>query len=199
VAQKFDELQFSEAMINKVIERVRVVYQAKKSNVSTQKKKLTSTKLNLEHKLETAEEKLIEGVIANDRFTALKIRYREQIDDIEEEIQKLERSRNLKIDVIQDILALMRDIGGAYRKASPELKRLYLGLFWQEFKAADRNLTEATKAPIVQALEAVGAITQKPAQLEQAFADLPTPSPLGEEVQIRTIRGPLQSTPREKQ
>lgn len=189
VAAKFDELQFSEAMIDKVIGRVKTIYDAKRSSVATKKKKLMTTKLNLEHKLETAEEKLIEGVIADDRYTALKTRYREQIDDVEDEIQKLERSKNLKMDVIQEILALMRDVGGAYKKASPELKRLYLGLFWQEFKASEGTLKEATKAPIVVALEAVGAMTQKPAQLERAFTDLPTPSPVGEEVQIRTVRG----------
>lgn len=188
VAAKFDELQFSEAMLDKVIDRVKTIYDAKRSSVATRKKKLMSTKLNFEHKLEVAEEKLIEGVIANDRYKALKIRYREQIDDVEDEIQKLDRSKNLKMDVIQEILAMMRDIGGTYRKASPELKRLYLGLFWQEFKASEGTLKEATKAPIVTALEAVGAVTQKPAQLERAFADLPTPSP-AEEVQIRTVRG----------
>ncbi len=82
-----------------------------------------------------AEEKLISGVLDDTGFSRLKARYRDQIEEIDDSLFKLDRSKNIKIEVIQQVLALVRDIGATYRKASPELKRLYLGLFWERFEA----------------------------------------------------------------
>ena len=61
------------------------------------------------------------------------------------------------------------------RKPPTDLKRLYLGLFWDQFKAEDKVIVEATKSPIVRGLEATGALvwntTQKPDSKEnRAFA-----------------------------
>jgi hypothetical protein len=138
----------------------------------------------LEHKLETAEEKLIERALDNEQFGRLKARYREQINGIDDQIFKLERSKNVKVDVIQHVLAMIREIGSSYEKANPDLKRLYLGLFWERFEAENKVITKAIKSPIVQAIEAVGAMGQQ----KRA-----TPSPLKssrcEEVILRPILG----------
>jgi hypothetical protein len=159
-------LQFSEDFINQVVNKMRSIYEEKKADVGNQKKQFMTSKVNFERKLEIAEEKLINGIIDDAAFTKIKMRYREQIDGIEDEIHKVEQTRNLKIDVIQDVLALMRNIGQTYEKAPTDLKRLYLGLFWDQFKAEDKFIVEATKSPIVRGLEATGALmwneTQKP-------------------------------------
>jgi hypothetical protein len=151
------------------------IYEEKKSDVGNQKKQFMTSKINFERKLETAEEKLINGIIDDEHLPRSRSRYREQIDGVEDEMHKLDQTKNLKIDVIQDVLALMRNIGKTYQKAPDELKRLYLGLFWDQFKAEDKIIVEATKSPIVLGLEATGALiwntTQKPDPLEnRAFA-----------------------------
>jgi site-specific DNA recombinase len=166
IVEKFKGLQFSEDFINQVVNKMRSIYEEKKADVGNQKKQFMTSKVNFERKLEIAEEKLINGIIDDAAFTKIKMRYREQIDGIEDEIHKVEQTRNLKIDVIQDVLALMRNIGQTYEKAPTDLKRLYLGLFWDQFKAEDKFIVEATKSPIVRGLEATGALmwneTQKP-------------------------------------
>lgn len=68
------------------------------------------------------------------------------------------------MDIIQDILSLSRNVGKSYKKASPQLKRLYLGLFWERFKSENRRVVEAKKASIVLALEQVGLIKSKAKQ-----------------------------------
>lgn len=161
VAEKFATIQFSDDFIEKVVAKMRNIYETKKSQIGNQKKHYLNTKLNFENKLEIAKEKLINGVIDDDTFTKMKIRYREQIDGIDDEMYKLDRTKNLKIDVIQDILALMRDIGNAYKKAPVDLKRLYLGLFFDSFRAENRLIVETVKSPIVLGLEQTGALTWK--------------------------------------
>lgn len=166
VATRFDGLQFSEEFIDKVVSKMKSIYEEKKSDIGNQKKQFMISKVNFEHKLEIAEEKLINGIIDDAAFTKIKLRYREQIEGVEDEMQKLERTRNLKVDVIQDVMALIRNIGATYRAVPNELKRLYLGLFWDQFKAEDKFIVEASKSPIVIGLEQTGQLiwneTQKP-------------------------------------
>lgn len=161
IADKFDSLQFSDEFIDKVVEKMKNIYESKKSDVGNQKKQFMNSKMSFEHKLEIAEEKLINGVIDDAEFTKMKLRYREQIEGIEDEMHKLDQTKNLKIDVIQDVLALMRNIGKTYRKAPTDLKRLYLGLFWDQFKSEDKVIVEATKSPIVLGLEQTGSLIWK--------------------------------------
>jgi len=164
VQEQFNSIQFSKVFTEKVEKRIRAIYEEKKSDVGNRKKSLLATKINFEKKLETAEEKLINGVLSDEGFTRAKNRHREQINNIQDEIYKLERVKNIKMDVIQDILSLSRNIGRSYKKASPELKRLYLGLFWDSFKAQNKELVEANKAPIVLVLEQAGLIKSKTKQ-----------------------------------
>jgi site-specific DNA recombinase len=176
IIEKFKGLQFSDDFIDKVVAKMRSIYEEKKSDVGNQKKHFMTSKINFERKLEIAEEKLINGIIDDTAFTKIKVRYREQIDGVEDEMHKLDQTKNLKIDVIQDVLALMRNIGKTYEKAPTDLKRLYLGLFWDQFRAEDKVIVEATKSPIVLGLEATGALiwntTQKPDQMnDRAFAE----------------------------
>jgi site-specific DNA recombinase len=161
VEQKFQEMQFSERFINQVIEKLRTIYESKKSNVSHGKRQYLTSKLNAEKKLEVAEEKLINGILSDEEFTRIKKKYREQIDGLEDEIHKLEMTKNLKIDVIQEVLLLIRDIGKAYKKAPPDLKRIYLGLFWDEFRAEEKGIVSARKSTIVEVLESAGMLTTK--------------------------------------
>ena len=80
---------------------------------------------------------------------------------------------------------MIRNIGTSYEKAPPELKRLYLGLFWDRFEAQSKELTLAVKSPIVQAVEAVGAITQQELRKTPTAEEYGT----GEPVILRTFRG----------
>jgi hypothetical protein len=104
---------------------------------------------------------------------------------------KLERSKYIKVDVIQQVLAMVRNIGESYAKAPPELQRLYLGLFWDKFTAENKEITEAVKSPIVQAVEAVGLIiapeTKKPLLAQESLGS--PISTLGNKVILRPLGG----------
>lgn len=167
VQDEFDKLQFSPTFINKIVEKVKIIYEQKKSGISVEKKRLTSTKINLEKKLGIAEEKLLNGTFNDEDFTRIKNQIREQIDHIGDQIYKVEKSKNLKVDIIQELLGLIRNIGKAYNKASPQLKRLYLGLFWEEFRVSNKLIVEAKKAPVVIALVEIGAMLTKSKEIQK--------------------------------
>ena len=120
-------------------------------------------------------------MLDNSAFTKLKLKYREQIQALDEQASTLDHSKNIRVDVIQQVLAMIRNIGHSYKSASPELKRLYLGLFWDKFEVCDRVITRSVHST---ALLAVGAISeQKPTMTSPAGVTA------GDVVQLRTIWG----------
>ena len=191
VQERFDKLEFSPEFIERVVAKAKELYEQKRAGVTAEKERLTAAKLNLEKKLEIAEEKLLKGTLDDEAFTRIKGKTREQIDDLEDEIRKVERSKNLKIDVIQKLLALVRNIGQAYRKAPDPLKRLYLGLFWEEFRAGEKRIVEARKAPVILAIEEIGGLIdrEKQAPVQEGRAQAIGATTAAEAVIIAPIRG----------
>ena len=98
-------------------------------------------------------------------YTRLRNQYREEITNLETEISRAERAKNIKMDATQETLGLIRNIGDTYKNAKPNIQQLYLSLFWDHFEAEDGKLTKAVKSPIVLALEAIGYMT--PTQLKR--------------------------------
>jgi len=93
VQEQFNRLQFTDDFIAKIEARLKIVYDEKKSSVTDEKSRIMQAKLSVESKLERAEHKLIDGVIDDQSFERLKRTYREQIEDFENQIAKLDRSK----------------------------------------------------------------------------------------------------------
>ncbi len=191
IAELFKGIQFSEKFVDKLQERVKFIYTVKKLDVERNKRKLFAMRANAENKLTVAEEKLLSGTLDDSDFTRIKIKQREIIAGLDEEMAKLERSKNIKVDIIQKVILLARNIGEAYEKAPPELKKVYLSLFWEKFEVADKKLVNSTPSSIIRALLDSGTVCfskkQKPFPMEKAFAEK---NPLlRESIRIRTERG----------
>lgn len=68
--------------------------------------------------------------------------------EVDDELILLEDQRELNVDVAQEILLLTRDIFKAYKKASFNLKRQYLGFFWERFEVADGVILKSVSSPL---------------------------------------------------
>ncbi|MFZ2149662.1 MAG: recombinase family protein [Minisyncoccia bacterium] len=185
IQEEFNKLQFTDKFITDIETKLKIAYETKKESVGTEKSRLLQAKIAVEKKLEVAEEKLIDGVLDNTSFERLKHKYRELIEDFENQLAKTERSKNMKMDTIQQVLALIRNIGQAYKEAKPTLKEMYIGLFWHHFEVEDRKIIQAVKSPIVLALEMAGSM---------AMSDLKKPIPneysdTGEPVRLSNVGG----------
>jgi len=66
-------------------------------------------------------------------------KFKEMFNQLQEEIEELEKKRDIDIDTVRQVLALSRDIYGIYQKAPDGLKRHLLGLFWEKFFVKDKK------------------------------------------------------------
>ncbi len=159
VQKLFDNIKFSESLTEKIVAKVQSLYSQQRDIIQSEKKTIQTAKANLEKKREVAEEKLINNVINDASFSRIVSKIDEQIDNLEQEEYKIDQKRKVKINVVREVLRLVNDIGTTYREAEPNLKRLYLGLFWEEFKVAGKTVVKAQKSPILLALEAIGSVS----------------------------------------
>jgi len=152
VEEKFKGLQFSQKFIGLIIGSVKNFYKSKTVEVNKQKLALFNKKTGIEKKREVAENKLIAGTLTDNGFIRVRDRFEAEIASIQKQIYELEHKHNIDIDVVRQILALTRNIGESYKKASPEVKRLYLSLFWEGFWVKDKQIVEAKPTQLIQKL-----------------------------------------------
>src|SRR6185295_8603245 len=76
-----------------------------------------------------------------------------QLQGLHEQLAILNSQRDCDTDVIREVLAMAKDVHGAYQKAPAALKRQYLGLFWKRFLVQDREIVEAIPSRIIRDLQ----------------------------------------------
>jgi site-specific DNA recombinase len=152
VEGKFKGIQFSDEFIALVVDKVKKIYEKYKAAVEARKRSLYNQKLAIEKKRDTAEAKLLDGVISDKDFTRIRDKLRTQMDQVQSQIDELENQRELDIDVIQEVLKLSRNIYHAYKTAPYELKRQYLGLFWDKFLVKDKRIIKAIPTKLIRGL-----------------------------------------------
>jgi len=152
VANKFKAIQFEQEFIDKVIARVKQIYDQRKKFSNKEKQVLVNRQTAIEARRDKAEEKLFAGVISDEDFTRLRSKFRQELDEIQFELDKLESQKEINLDKVQQ-LALTRNVYETYVKAPPELQKLYLGFFWERFEVRGDNLVKAAPNRLIMALQ----------------------------------------------
>ena len=152
VEEKFKELQFSPEFADQMVAKARSKFEAQESKISTRKSTLYNQKKAIEQKRNTAEEKLLTGVIADDDFTRLRNGFREELESIQSQLEELEEKREIKVDELQEILRFARNTYQAYKKAPFALKRHYLCFFWERFEIKGKKIANSEPTRLFKAL-----------------------------------------------
>ncbi len=101
-----------------------------------------------------AEEKLFAGIISDDDFVRLRDKFRLDIKVIQDQLITLDCQKDYDIDVIFEIIKFTHNCYDVYKTAPYELKRYFLGLFWDKFLMQDRKIIKAIPTKLILALEA---------------------------------------------
>jgi len=112
---------------------------------------LYNQKKAIELKRDKAEEKLLNGIISDKDFIRLRDRFKADLYSIQNNIYELESRREFDISAIQEIIKLTRNIYHTFKTAPYELKRQYLGLFWDKFLVQDKKIVKAVPSKLFSA------------------------------------------------
>jgi len=149
---EFKNIQFSEDFILLVLKRLKDLYLQQHESIAQKIQTLYNQKKAVEVKRDKAEEKLLAGVLSDDDFARLRVKFRNALDGIQNQIDELNSQREYDVDVIQEVVKLTRNIYRTYQTAPYELKRQYLGLFWEKFLVQDKKIIKAVPTKLITAL-----------------------------------------------
>ena len=70
------------------------------------------------------------------------------LDDIEEQLSKIDYNKELKIDKIQELLNFIKNIHSAYIKAGENTKKQYLSLFFKKIIVNNKKVKKTILNPL---------------------------------------------------
>lgn len=137
VANKFKTLEFNKEFVDKVIEKAKNIFYERRKVYDGKKQSLINQRTAFEGKRKVAEDELLEKTITRDTFTRMNDELTKELESIDSRLIDLEKDRNVNVDVAKEIISLTDNIYNTYEKASPRLKKQYLGFFWDRFEVCD--------------------------------------------------------------
>ena len=152
IADLFKYIEFTPSFKERLVARIEKTYGSRKEVINKEKRSLNTQKMLLEKKRDVAEEKLFASLITDDDFTRVKVKIKEQVEAIQDEIYKQDKKLNMRIDELQDVLLFARNAYEAFVKAPAELQRLFLGLYWDRFEVTDKKVVTVLPTPIIRGL-----------------------------------------------
>ncbi|MBW2063361.1 MAG: recombinase family protein [Deltaproteobacteria bacterium] len=152
VEEKFKDIQFSAEFISLVVKKMKELYSKQKEEIEIEKRGLLNQRLAIERKRDVAEEKLLSQIISDADFQRIRERIQRELTLIQDQLDELEMQHTWDVDAIREVLKLTQDIYYTYKTAPYELKREFLGLFWEKFLVQDKRIVEAIPNKLIQAL-----------------------------------------------
>ncbi len=164
IAEKFKDIEFTPSFINSVIQKVKEAYYKRREGYAANRQRCINQRKALEDKKRTAEEKLFAGVLADTDYTRIKTEITTELRNLDDRLYELEQKQDIRVDAAQEILKFARSIFDAYKDASPNLKRHYLGFFWDKFEVKDGVIINSVQSLLFRELlrlQAVSCQTRK--------------------------------------
>lgn len=152
VRERFKNIQFSKELISLTVEKIKKFYQERKAEDDQQKKILLNKKMSIERDRETAEKKLLKGVLADEDFVRIREGWRKMFDNIQDGLDELEKKHDIDIDTAREVLLFSRDVYKAYKLAPYEIKRLFLSFFWDRIWVRNKKIVRLQPTRLIDAL-----------------------------------------------
>ena len=152
IADYFKNIKFSKSFTDIITKKVDHYLKSKDKEVADQRKLLLNRRNGILANRATLEKRLMDETVDRDTFRRLHDELQTDINAVDKQLTSLDSSRNFDFNLLEEVLALTRDIPKAYAIAHPLLKRKYLHFFFQSIAVNNQNIETATFSPLIQEL-----------------------------------------------
>lgn len=132
VSQEVEKLEFTPEFIEAVKRNVQKVYEESNQRVKHARKAAHNRRDALEIRREKLEEELLAETITRDRFKTLNAKIDSDMVTVQKELADINKIKTIDVSVVDEVLALTRDIASTYKTASTDAKRAYLRFFFDK-------------------------------------------------------------------
>lgn len=152
VADKLKLLEFSPDFINLVLEKVKNTFYERRQSYENKRQGFVNQKTALEARMRVAEDKLLSKTISDDDFTRIRNELKSELASIDDRLIRLNKEKDIDVDMSRQVIGLTNNIYETYKKASPTLKRLLLGFFWERFDVQDGIIIKSVSSILFEEL-----------------------------------------------
>lgn len=164
VADHLQNIKFSKGFTDVVIRRVERYLKCKDKEIFEQRNRIHRQHSILNQKRSILEKRLMDDTIDRETFKRIHTQLQSDMKNSDRQLFEVENSRNFDFPVLEEVLALTRNIPKAYSQAPDFLKRKYLRFFFEKILVHDKNIDTAVYSPLIQEL-----ISQKEIILRSAW------------------------------
>lgn len=152
VANYFKRFEFAPEFIELVREKVKEYFENSRNETKSEDQAIVNKRKALEAKRNKLEDLLVEGAIDRDIFKRQHTQLQGEIKQLENERLELDSKREVDVQLIDEVLALTRNIYKTYCEAPDYLKRHYLRFFFEGFYIKDKKVAKVIETPIFSTL-----------------------------------------------
>ncbi len=152
VEQEVEKLEFTKEFVEAVKRNVQEVYEESNKRVKHARKAAYNRRDALEIKREKLEEELLAGTLTRDRFKTLNAKIDADMVTVQKELADVNKIKAIDVSIVDEVLALTRDIASTYKTASTDAKRAYLRFFFDKIYVEDKKIVRIEYKPVIEVL-----------------------------------------------
>lgn len=164
-AEQFKGMQFSQKFIDMVVKKAREKVEFNRKAASSKRQAILNLRTSLETRRNKLEDALLDGTIDRETYKRKHDEIQLKIQSSDVELQELEASCNIDMDLIEEVLAFSRNIYQTFIDAPPFLKRHYMRFFYERFEVENKVIVRAVPTPIFLVLQENHAVIIRKTQL----------------------------------
>ena len=153
---------------DQVIERVKNIFQGRKNEYYATHRGFLNCKNAYEAKLGFWD-CLIDGTLSKDDYTRIKDEIKAGIAVIDSQISKLEKTKEVNIDIACEILNFTKDIYNVYMRADEQLQKKFIGFFFERFEVQNGLIIKYCYSPLFEGLIQEKVLFYKTSKPEKAL------------------------------
>ena len=123
-----------------------------RNNVDDEKAYLRRKQVAVEQKRNRLEDLMIDNAIDQQTYKRQHERLNNEIAKIDDLRRTLEARRNVDVNIVEQILAMTRNISQTYLDAPSHLKLHYIRFFFDKIYVRDKKINKVIETPIFKAL-----------------------------------------------
>ncbi|HEX9817947.1 MAG TPA: hypothetical protein VGA89_03620, partial [Patescibacteria group bacterium] len=154
----FNRIEFNEEFVQAVSTQARNYLNNSRDQASSDMQGCVNQKTALETRRNKLEDALLDGTIERDVFKRKHEDIQAQLNLIQERMEEVENRSRIDLNIIDEILAFTRNVGGAYEDAEFYLKRHYLRFFFDKVMIKKSLIEEVKYPPIIASLQALSVV-----------------------------------------
>lgn len=153
VANLFKQYEFSSEFIDLVQSHAKEYLQGLRKDKQARKQALLNQKHGIEQKRNNIEDLVVAGTIDREVYKRQHQQLKEDLLKIEKDLHTIANQQDIDFEVIEEVLAMTRNLHQSYLDAPDFLKRHYLRLFFDRIYIQDKKIVKICDTPIFRVLK----------------------------------------------